>query len=147
MKLFCYNFASRNQLNNRFMKNVICTVLLIATTLNVFALEQNDSNPPESIRIEVDKKMTQTTSPQERGLVGYDIEAYLYSDLKYVEVYLCDIGDAYVSIVDVYGTLVDYVYVDSETPMTIALNVASGCGDYYLVISSPVIYAEGCFHL
>lgn len=129
------------------MKNFICTVLLIAATLNVFALEPNDSNPPESIRIEVDKKMTQTTSPQERGLVNSEVEAYLYSDLKYVEVNLYDIDDAYVSIVDANGALIDSVYVDSETPTTIVLNVASGCGDYYLVISSPAIYAEGYFHL
>lgn len=147
MKLLNYNFTGRNQLNKRFMKHQICTILLIVATLNVFALEQNDSTPPESIRIEVDKKMTQTTSPQERSIENQEIEAYLYSDLKYVEVNLYNIDDAYVSIFNSSGVLVDSAFVDSEMPMTVILNVASGFGDYYLVISSSSIYAVGHFDL
>lgn len=129
------------------MKRLICTVLLIVATFNVFALELNDSTPPESIRIEVDKKMTQTTSPQERSLENYEIEAYLYSDLRYVEVNLYNIDDAYVSIFNSSGVLIDSTFVDSEIPMTVIINVESGPGDYYLVISSSSIYAEGHFQL
>lgn len=129
------------------MKHLFSTILLIVATFNVFALEQNDSTPPESIRIEVDKKMTQTTSPQERSLINHEIEAYLYSDLKYVEVNLYNIDDAYVSIFNSSGVLVDSAFVDSEIPMTVILNVESGPGDYYLVISSSSIYAEGHFVL
>lgn len=147
MKLFHHNFASRNQLKILAMKTLLFTILLFATTMNVFASEQQDSNAPESIGIEAYKKLTQGTNPQERDLSYYEIEAYLYSESRTVEVNLFNIGDAYVSIIDTNGRLIDSIDIDTDVPNSVMLNVDYGCGNYYLIISSPTIYAEGYFCL
>lgn len=120
---------------------------MIAATMNVSTSEQQDTNAPESIGIEVYEKSTLGTNPQERGLSYYEVEARLYSDSRKVEVNLFNIGNAYVSIVDANGMLVDSIDVSTDMPRTVMLNVAVRGGHYYLIISSSAIYAEGHFSL
>lgn len=78
---------------------------------------------------------------------NYEVEAHLYSDSRKVEVNLFNIGNAYVSIVDANGMLVDSIDVSTDMPRTVMLNVAVRGGHYYLIISSSAIYAEGHFSL
>lgn len=129
------------------MKAFVFTILMIAATMNVSTSEQQDTNAPESIGIEVYQKSTPGTNPQERGLSYYEVEAHLYSDSRKVEVNLFNIGNAYVSIVDANGMLVDSIDVSTDMPRTVMLNAAVRGGHYYLIISSSAIYAEGHFSL
>lgn len=73
------------------MKAFVFTILMIAATMNVSTSEQQDTNAPESIGIEVYEKSTPGTNPQERGLSYYEVEAHLYSDSRKVEVNLFNI--------------------------------------------------------
>ena len=129
------------------MKAFVFTILMIAATMNVSTSEQQDTNAPESIGIEVYEKSTLGTNPQERGLSYYEVVAHLYSDSRKVELNLFNIGNAYVSIVDANGMLVDSIDVSTDMPRTVMLNVAVRGGHYYLIISSSAIYAEGHFSL
>ena len=129
------------------MKAFVFTILMIAATMNVSTSEQQDTNAPESIGIEVYEKSTLGTNPQERGLSYYEVEAHLYSDSRKVEVNLFNIGNAYVSIVDANGMRVDSIDVSTDMPRTVMLNVAVRGGHYYLIISSSAVYAEGHFSL
>lgn len=130
------------------MKTVFTTILLLCATFNAFAEKKNFSEEAKPINMETYKKMTQSTSNIiERGIIYYELNAYLFPDSKEVEVSIYNIGDVTISIIDSYGRVIDAVNTGSDFPTSILLNVASGDGDYYIVISSPTIYAEGFFTL
>lgn len=130
------------------MKTVFTTILLLCATFNAFAEKKNFSEEAKPINMETYKKMTQSTSNIiERGIIYYELNAYLFPDSKEVEVSIYNIGDVTISIIDSYGRVIDAVNTRSDFPTSILLNVTSGDGDYYIVISSPTIYAEGFFTL
>lgn len=128
------------------MKTVFTTILLLMATINVFGATKIDSNDPQPISIDIYKKMTQTTSElRERSLAYYELAAYVFPTSNEVEVTIFNVGDATISIFDNYGRVIDSINVNSDIPSTIHLNITSGKGDYYIVVSSPIIYAEGLF--
>ena len=69
------------------MKTVFTTILLLCATFNAFAEKKNFSEEAKPINMETYKKMTQSTSNIiERGIIYYELNAYLFPDSKEVEV-------------------------------------------------------------
>ena len=92
-------------------------------------------------------KTQSTTDTQERSLHYWELDAYVYPTSGIVEVSLYNIGDATISLVNANGEVVDTAEVDTSIPSTVTLQVDGSSNIYYIVVTSPRIYAEGSFEI
>lgn len=122
--------------------------MLCLATFSAFGQNSGDSDTPVPVGITVHKKeVMSTTDTQERSLQYWEVSAYVHPVSEEVEVNLYNIGDATVSLVNANGEVVDTAEVDTSIPSTVTLQV-DGCSNiYYIVVTSPTIYAEGSFEI
>lgn len=130
------------------MKTVILSAMLCLATFSAFGQNSGDSETPVPVGITVhEKEVMSTTDTQERSLQYWEVSAYVHPVSEEVEVNLYNIGDATVSLVNANGEVVDTAEVDTSIPSTVTLQV-DGCSNiYYIVVTSPTIYAEGSFEI
>ncbi len=126
------------------MKRIILSLLLCAT-FNMFGAKQMDSETPQKVIVDIYKQYTQY-SPQERTISSYELDVYTYNVSNIVEVRLYNIGLANISILDNCGLIVDSLDVDTDLPTILNFDMSED-GNYYIVISSTGIYAEGYFNI
>ena len=60
-----------------------------------------------------------------------------------IEIELCNIGTAYIYIVDMAGAIVNETIVETDTYTTVTLSSALCVGNFHVVVDSDYIYAEG----
>ena len=82
---------------------------------------------------------------QERSILYWELNAYVYPTSGVVEVNLYNIGNVTISLVNADGEVVDSAEVDTSIPSTVTLQVDDSSNIYYIVVTSSTIYAEGCF--
>ena len=130
------------------MKTFILSAMLCLATFSAFGQNSGDSDTPVPVGITVhEKEVMSTTDTQERSLQYWEVSAYVHPVSEEVEVNLYNIGDATVSLVNANGEVVDTAEVDTSIPSTVTLQV-DGCSNiYYIVVTSPTIYAEGSFEI
>lgn len=130
------------------MKTFILSAMLCLATSSAFGQNSGDSDTPVPVGITVhEKEVMSTTDTQERSLQYWEVSAYVHPVSEEVEVNLYNIGDATVSLVNANGGVVDTAEVDTSIPSTVTLQV-DGCSNiYYIVVTSPTIYAEGSFEI
>lgn len=128
------------------MKTLILSAALCLATLCAFGQSNGNSGTPVPIIMQSHENSTISTSDnQERSLYYWDVDAYVYLKDKLVEVNLYNIGEANVSLVNVNGKVVETIDIATDTYTTVTLHVDDSSRIYYIVVSSPVIYAEGSF--
>lgn len=71
------------------------------------------------------------------------LEAFYNSESNDVEIELCNIGTANIYIVDTSGTVVTEAIVETDTYTMLTLSVASCKGNFYIIVDSDYMYAEG----
>lgn len=126
------------------MKTFILSAVLCLATFTAFGQNSGDSDTPVPVIMEEYIKTTQsTTGTQERSLYYWEVSACVYSTSRVVEVSLYNIGDAIVSLVNANGEVIDSAEVDTSIPSTVTLQIDGSSKTYYIVVSSPTIYAEG----
>ncbi len=130
------------------MKTFILSAMLCLATLCAFGQNNGDSETPVPIIMQQHKTIPQsTTDMQERSLQYWEVSAYVHPVSEEVEVNLYNIGNATISLVNADGEVVDTAEVDTSIPSTVTLQV-DGCSNiYYIVVTSPTIYAEGSFEI
>lgn len=130
------------------MKTFILSAMLCLATLCAFGQNCGDSDTPVPIIMMGHTNTNQSNSDnQERSILYWEVSAYIYPASGVIEVNLFNIGDATVSLVNVNGKVVDTAEVDTSIPSTVTLQV-DGCSNiYYIVVTSPTIYAEGSFEI
>lgn len=124
----------------------------IATMFLLFAIHVStmatgmviDSKEPKKIDMDINNAISDEV---ERSLNHPIIEAVFNSDLKQVEMTLCNIGEAEVYIVNSQNQVVAYTTVDADSLITIKLSINGTRGAYYVVVMSAKCYAEGQFIL
>lgn len=130
------------------MKTIILSAMLCLTTLCAFGQSSGDSGAPVAVIMEVHKTITQsTTDTQERSLHYWELNAYVYPTSGVVEVNLYNIGYVTVSLVNANGEVVDSIEVDTSIPSIVTQQVDVSSNTYYIVVISPIIYAEGSFEI
>ena len=130
------------------MKTFILSAMLCLATLCAFGQNNGDSETPVPIIMQQHKTKTQsTTDTQERSLHYWELDAYVYPTSGIVEVSLYNIGDATISLVNANGEVVDTAEVDTSIPSTVTVQVDGSSNIYYIVVTSPKIYAEGSFEI
>lgn len=130
------------------MKTLILSAALCLATLCAFGQSNGNSGTPVPIIMQSHENSTISTSDnQERSLYYWDVDAYVYLKDKLVEVNLYNIGEANVSLVNVNGKVVETIDIATDTYTTVTLHVDDSSRIYYIVVSSPVIYAEGSFEI
>lgn len=128
------------------MKTLILSAAFCLATLCAFGQSNGNSGTPVPIIMQSHENSTISTSDnQERSLYYWDVDAYVYLKDKLVEVNLYNIGEANVSLVNVNGKVVETIDIATDTSTTVTLHVDDSSRIYYIVVSSPVIYAEGSF--
>ncbi len=128
------------------MKKNIATMMLLMTANISSTATAEDKNSSGPTRIEMD--ITNTSSNEyERSIDIPIIEAIFYSNIAEVEVLLHNIGNATISLVNADGEVVDSAEVDTSIPSTVTLQVDGSSNTYYIVVTSPKIYAEGSFEI
>lgn len=130
------------------MKTIILSAMLCLATLSAFGQNSGDTETPVPVGLTVhEQESIASTDTQERSLQYWEVSAYVHPVSEEVEVNLYNIGDATVSLVNANGEVVDTAEVDTSIPSTVTLQV-DGCSNiYYIVVTSPTIYAEGSFEI
>lgn len=130
------------------MKTLFLSAVLCLATLCASGQNSGDSVTPVPVGLTVHKKEAITsTDTQERSLHYWEVEAYVHPTLGEVEVNLYNIGNATVSLVNANGIVVDSTEVNTSIPSTVTLQVDGSSNNYYIVVFSPTIYAEGSFEI
>lgn len=128
------------------MKKIIATMMLLMTANVSSIATAEDKNSSGPTRIEMD--ITNTSSNEyERSTSIPVVEANFYFNIYEVAVSLYNIGDATVSLVNAEGEVVDTAEVDTSIPSTVTLQVDGSNNTYYIIVTSPTIYAEGYFEI
>lgn len=128
------------------MKTFFLSVALCLATLCAFGQSNGNSGTPVPVIMQSHENSTVSTSDtQERSLHYWEVEAYVHPVSGEVEVNLYNIGDATVSLVNAKGKVVETLDVATNTPATVTLHVDDSSNTYYIVVLSPVVYAEGSF--
>lgn len=83
----------------------------------------------------------------ERSIDAPYINAFLYNNTKVIEINLFNIGDATITIFNQLGQVVASDFTLTNLPSTINLNITTGSGSYYIVITSAQTSAQGWFVL
>ena len=120
----------------------ITIVLMLASTVSLSGMNNLCGDSDKKI-VDIDKTKVNDPSEIERSIDFSTIEAYVYPGQGLVEVLLCNIGDATVRLVNSNYQVVWSDYVETDTPALLFIDTYSNSGTFYLVISSPLWYAEG----
>ena len=130
------------------MKTLFLSAVLCLATLCASGQNSGDSVTPVPVGLTVHKKEAITsTDTQERSLHYWELDAYVYPTSGIVEVSLYNIGDATISLVNANGKVVDSAEVDTNIPSTVTLQIDGSNNVFYIVVLSPMIYAEGSFEI
>lgn len=130
------------------MKTFILSAMLCLATLGAFGQSNGDSETPVPVGLTVhEQEIIASTDTQERSLQYWEVSAHVHPVSEEVEVNLYNIGDATVSLVNANGEVVDTAEVDTSIPSTVTLQMDDSSKVYYIVVSSPMIYAEGSFEI
>ncbi|MBR3984242.1 MAG: hypothetical protein IKJ92_04685 [Bacteroidaceae bacterium] len=128
------------------MKTFILSAMLCLATLCAFGQNCGDSDTPVPIIMMGHTNTNQSNSDnQERSILYWELNAYVYPTSGVVEVNLYNIGNVTISLVNADGEVVDSAEVDTSIPSTVTLQVDDSSNIYYIVVTSSTIYAEGCF--
>ncbi len=130
------------------MKTLFLSAVLCLATLCTFGQSNGNSDTPVPVGLVVHTNENQSsTDTQERNLHYWEVNAYVHPISEEVEVNLYNIGNATVSLVNANGKVVDSTEVDTNIPSTVTLQVDGSSNVYYIVVLSPMIYAEGSFEI
>ena len=130
------------------MKTFILTAMLCFATFGAFGQSNGNSDAPVAVIMDAHKKTIQSTSDtQERSLYYWEVDACVYPETGEVEVNLYNIGNATISLVNANGKVVGSTEVETSIPSTVTLQTDGSSNVYYIVVISPMIYAEGSFRL
>ena len=122
--------------------------MVCLATINSFGQSKGNSATPVPVGLVVHTNDNQSsTDTQERSLQYWEVEAYVHPTSREVEVNLYNIGNATVSLINANGKVVDSTEVDTNIPSTVTLQVDGSSNVYYIVVLSPMIYAEGNFDI
>lgn len=126
------------------MKKIFTTIILLLTITISSVADSENSNSSGLTKIEMD--IINTSGDEfERSINIPIIQAIFYSNIKEAVVNLYNIGDATVSLVNANGKVIETLDVATDTPTTVTLHVDDSSNTYYIVVLSPVVYAEGSF--
>lgn len=70
------------------------------------------------------------------------IEGYLNISRKEVELSLFNVGEVEVFIINDFNQIIDYAKTDTDSPVDVSFSITAP-GNYYIIISSEICYAEG----
>lgn len=79
----------------------------------------------------------------ERTVAYPVVEAFYNTDSKEIEIELYKIGTATIYLISPSGVVMDEMTIDTDTPATTILSAAFSNGDFYVIIDSYYLYAEG----
>lgn len=130
------------------MKTFILTAMLCFATFGAFGQSNGNSETTVPVGLTVHKQeILSSTDTQERSLYHWELDACVYPETGEVEVNLYNIGNATISLVNANGKVVGSTEVETSIPSTVILQADGSSNVYYIVVISPMIYAEGSFRL
>lgn len=130
------------------MKTIILSAMLCLATFSAFGQNSGDTETPVPVGLTVhEQEIILSSDTQERSLHYWELNAYVHPVSEEVEVNLYNIGNAIISLVNANGEVVDTAEVETSIPSTVTLQVDGSSNIYYIVVTSPTIYAEGSFEI
>lgn len=129
------------------MKKMFATMmLLLAINISYVAADEKKDSSRSRRFIEMDI-INLSNDEYERNINFPKIEATLYFNIDEIEITLYNIGDAEMYIVNSQNQVINSTTGQTDTPITVNMNVIGGQGTYYIVVMSEKWYAEGRFTL
>lgn len=124
---------------------------LFKSTATIFALAlivafSVSAEPLSEQRSHIEILINSEEEAAERSL-PYVLEADLLTSSKTIEIRTCNLGVAYIYIIDTLGQIVDVCVINSGVEPVVLIDAPTMPGQYYLVISSSVCYGEGVFYI
>lgn len=117
-------------------------LLILGAPLICESAAQNENTTKKEILFHTIRK---DTNPDR--LLGKEIEAFYYPYFNLVELTCIDTKETCVYIVSTKGEEILNVSFDSSISPYNTLNVPRKHGTYYIVVDTPVLYAEGMFQV
>ena len=128
------------------MKKILLAIaMLTIISFAMSGMSLRDSDDAKQ-RIETETNIHLGDTGLLRSPYYYELDAYLFLRTGEVEVYLFNVGESEVYIVDSTGRTIDYTYINTDVPATLYLST-NGPGNYQPVIISDTCYAAGYFTL
>lgn len=79
----------------------------------------------------------------ERNEESYIVNVFFDTHNKEIECELYNIGSTDVYIVDRMGNIIDEKHIDTDVPILVCLSTVLCNGEFYIVVGSEYVYAEG----
>lgn len=124
----------------KYFTLIVCS---LASACLSYASNFNSSDE-QRIPLEITKDITEKHGYEfERTCTQPIITAYYNPDASTIECEVYKIGIVNIYIIDITGSILDYVISETEVPTIVPLSTASSNSSFYIIIESELIYAEG----
>lgn len=119
-------------------------IVLIACISRCLSMEMT-SIDSEKVSFEQIMRKEYEHKDFERTL-NYMIDARYYGESNLIELDLYNIGIAHIYITDLLGNVTNYTITDTNTYTHVTLSTEFTNGNFYVVVDSEYVYAEGYVH-
>lgn len=123
------------------------TLVLLTTCVSISNAMNSTIADNAPVQMTVRKHSTSKNDYEyERSLETYIVNVFYDTHNKEIECELYNIGVANVYIVDTLGNIIDEKHIDTDVPTFIYLSSSLCNRNFYIVVDSECVYAEGYVH-
>lgn len=125
------------------MKNYFTLIVLLLSSTTMILANQVILKDQQKVMTDVRHLHGQTDTTVDRSLNAYIIDIWADTDMNNVSLYLHNIGYSNIYIVDTNGRVINETSVYTNSPIVVDISTATCNGDFYVIVYSEYIYAEG----
>ena len=130
------------QIKLTIMKKYLTLIIVLIACINRCLSMEMTSIDSEKVSFEQIMREEYEHKDFERTR-NYMIDARYYGESNLIELDLYNIGIAHIYIIDLLGNVADYTITETSTYTPITLSTEFTNGNFYVVVDSEYVYAEG----
>lgn len=124
-------------------KRYFTLVFLFLASITIISAKQLNSSEQRKVATNVQRNNGQANVNTDRSLDVYTVDVWVDTDMEVVTLSLYNIGDAHIYIVDTNGHVINETYTSTDSIAYIDMSISQCDGDFYVIVYSEYIYAEG----
>ena len=125
------------------MKRYFILIMLLVVSITTVSAHQSLLSEKRKVMTDVRHLHGNANTTVDRSLESYIIDVWVDLTENTVSLDLYNIGYSTIYIVDTKGMVVNETSTNTDLPISIDLSTALCNGDFYVIVYSECIYAEG----
>ena len=125
------------------MKRYFTLLMLLVISITTVSAHQSLLSEQRKVMTDVRHLHGNANTKVDRSLESYTIDVWVDLTENTVSLDLHNIGYSTIYIVDTKGMVANEISTNTDMPITIDLSTASCKGNFYVIVYSDYIYAEG----